>query len=84
MLQGLPPYLPGLFVEGSSTPSAATRGTLPVIWSDNAGFLERFETLTAEVDQLVAVAGDGRGELGSQVARVGEACSACHNTYRAR
>ena len=84
MLQGLPAYLPELFIEGSSNAERNDTRALPVIWSDHAGFVEKHEGLLAEIDALVAVAGDGHGALAPQVAATGQACSACHDNYRAR
>lgn len=84
MLQGLPPYLPGLFIEGSSNAERSDTAALPVIWSDNAGFLERYNTLVAEIGQLAAVAADGQPALAAQAARTAEACSGCHRNFRAR
>jgi cytochrome c556 len=84
MLQGLPAYLPELFIEGSSNGERNDTRALPVIWSDNAGFIEKYEGLLGEIDALVAVAGDGHGAMAPQVAATGQACSACHDNYRAR
>ncbi|MEO1067061.1 MAG: cytochrome c, partial [Pseudomonadota bacterium] len=35
------------------------------------------------VDNLVQVAGTGKGALGPAVGQVGQTCGACHKAYRA-
>jgi len=84
MLEGLPQYLPELFIEASSTAERNDTRALPVIWEDFDGFVEKYEALIGEIETLVAVAGDGHGALAPQVVATGEACGACHDTYRAR
>jgi cytochrome c556 len=58
---------------------------LPVIWTDMAGFQNRANDLADAADKLAqfAKAGDADG-VAAQVKVVGDACTACHRTYRAR
>jgi cytochrome c556 len=84
MLQGLPAYLPELFIQGSSNAERDDTRALPVIWSDSAGFAEKHEALAVEIATLAAVAGDGHAAMAPQVVATGQACSACHDNYRAR
>lgn len=84
MLEGLPHYLPELFIEASSTAERNDTRALPVIWEDFDGFVEKHEAMVGEIEALVAVAGDGHGALAPQVVATGESCSACHDNFRAR
>ena len=84
LLDELVPFLmPELFVEGSSNAERDDTRALPVIWDDFDGFVERREALAEAVTELVAVAGDGHGEMTPAVVRTGEACGACHDDFRA-
>jgi cytochrome c556 len=58
---------------------------LPAVWSDPAGFQKAADTFVDAADKLavLAKAGDADG-VASQVKIVGEACGACHRTYRER
>jgi cytochrome c556 len=58
---------------------------LPAVWTDMAGFQKAANELATEADKLaqLASAGDADG-VAAQVKVVGDACSACHRTYRAR
>jgi cytochrome c556 len=58
---------------------------LPAVWTDMAGFHKAANDLATEADKLaqLASAGDTDG-VAAQVKVVGDACSACHRTYRAR
>ena len=84
MLEGLPQYLPELFIEASSNAERNDTRALPVIWEDFDGFVEKHEAMVGEIEALVAVAGDGHGALAPQVVATGESCSACHDNFRAR
>jgi cytochrome c556 len=58
---------------------------LPTVWSDPEGFHKAaadFVTAAEKLSQL-AKAGDAEG-VEAQVKVVGDACSACHRTYRQR
>ena len=58
---------------------------LPAIWTDFADFQSRANDLAAAADKLaeLAKAGDSDAVV-VQVKVVGDACTACHRTYRAR
>jgi len=58
---------------------------LPVVWSDMAGFQKSANDMADASTKLaeLAKAGDADGVAG-QVKVVGDACGACHRTYRAR
>ena len=74
---------PSQFPPGSDT--GHNTKALPTVWSDNAGFVKAANVLADAADKLalLAKAGDAAG-VASQVKVVGDACGACHKTYRAR
>ncbi len=74
---------PSQFPPGSD--AGHNTKALPAVWSDPAGFRKAADTLADAADKLaqLAKAGDADG-VASQVKVVGDACGACHKTYRAR
>jgi len=74
---------PSQFPPGSDT--GHDTKALPTVWSDPAGFRKAADTLIEAADKLaqLAKAGDADG-VASQVKVVGDACGACHRTYRAK
>lgn len=73
--------MPSLFPEGSET--GGDTSAAPSIWSDRAGFEQRF----ADWGAAAAGAVDGVTDLESFGAAFGplaNACSACHQDYRVR
>ena len=69
-------------------PAGSDQGTtkaLPAVWSDPAGFKKVAEDFVEAATKLstLAKAGDADG-VAAQVKVVGDACGACHKTYRAR
>ena len=73
-----------LFPAGSDQGTPPTKA-LPAVWSDMAGFKKDADTMAEAADKLalLAKAGDADG-VAAQVKVVGDACAACHKTYRAR
>jgi cytochrome c556 len=73
---------PTTFPAGSD--KAPTKALSPV-WSDPAGFHKAADDFVAAADKLtqLAKAGDAEG-VEAQVKVVGDACAACHRTYRQR
>ena len=73
---------PTTFPAGSDKPP--TRA-LPPVWSDPEGFHKAADNFVAAAEKLtqLAKAGDAEG-VAAQVKVVGDACSACHRTYRRR
>jgi cytochrome c556 len=58
---------------------------LPAVWSDPAGFQKAANVLADASDKLAVLAKSGDADgVASQVKVVGEACGACHRTYRER
>jgi len=74
---------PSQFPPGSDT--GHDTKALPAVWSDSAGFQKAADNFVDAADKLaqLARAGDADG-VASQVKVVGDACGACHKTYRAR
>ncbi len=74
--------IPSLFPAGSGTGDTKA---LPEIWSDNAGFQKAAATLGDTATQLAkaANAGDAAG-VDAAIKAVGDACGACHRSFRAR
>jgi cytochrome c556 len=73
---------PGLFPPGSDKGDTKA---LPAVWTDPAGFHKAAEDFVAAASKLseLAKAGDADG-VAAQIKPVGDACGACHRTYRAR
>lgn len=74
---------PSQFPPGSDT--GHNTKALPAVWSDPAGFQKAADNMAVASDKLaeLAKAGDTAG-VTAQVKVVGDACTACHKTYRAR
>ena len=73
--------LPGSFPDGSGLPASRARAE---IWQNRADFEARagaFQSATAALAQA-AQAGDAAG-FKAAYQTVGQACSACHDSYRA-
>ena len=74
---------PGLFAEG--TEKGHDTKALPVIWSDRAGFDKAAANFADAAQNLskAAASGDQAG-FAAAFQATGQACGACHRTYRAR
>lgn len=72
------------FIEGTSNAElgAETRA-LPVIWTDRAGFDEKFAGLQKATEGIPQAVAGGQGNVGPVVQALGAACKACHDTFRA-
>jgi cytochrome c556 len=75
--------IPLVFPKGSET--GHDTKAKPEIWSDSAGFAKDAEDLATAAQKLTDLikAGDSAGAT-DQVKVVGNACGACHRTYRVR
>jgi len=83
-IHALSANLPGLFPNGTD-PSKVTTAALPAIWSEPAKFVAAAKTLERESARLAELARKGDAvAFDAQFARVGDACSACHKTFRER
>jgi cytochrome c556 len=74
---------PSTFPPGSDTGNNTK--ALPAVWSDMTGFQKDANDMADAADKLAmqAKAGDADG-VAAQIKTVGEACGACHRTYRAK
>jgi cytochrome c556 len=78
-LRQFPTQFPKGTEEGHNTKA------LPAIWSDPAGFQKAVEDLADAATKLAELAKAGDADaVAAQVKVVGDACAACHRTYRAR
>jgi cytochrome c556 len=72
----------------STFPAGSDKGptkALPAVWSDPAGFHKAADNFIAAAEKLMQLAKSGDAEaVAAQVKEVGDACSACHRTYRQR
>jgi cytochrome c556 len=58
---------------------------LPAIWSDMAGFKKAADDMADAADKLAVAAKANDAEaVATQVKAVGDACGACHRTFRAK
>jgi len=74
---------PTLFPKGSDT--GHDTKALPAVWSDMAGFQKAAGDLADASTKLAELAKAGDADaVAAQVKVVGDACGACHRTYRAR
>ncbi len=69
-------------------PAGSDKGptkALPAVWSDPTGFRKAASDFVETAEKLtqLAKAGDAEG-VAAQVKVVGDACAACHRTYRQR
>ncbi|ETX16470.1 cytochrome C [Roseivivax halodurans JCM 10272] len=72
-----------LFPEGSSSEALEGTRALPAIWDNTDDLLAKWSAFGEAAGGLQQVAGDGREALGPALGPVGDACSACHDEYRA-
>lgn len=73
---------PSLFVEGSAAGQAEDSAALPVIWTDSAGFAEKFAALGQAATGASEAVKGGQANVGPVVQALGGACKACHDVYR--
>jgi cytochrome c556 len=74
---------PTLFPKGSD--QGHNTKALPEIWTDMAGFEKDANELADAADKLAVLAKAGDTDaVVAQIKVVGDACAACHKTFRAR
>ena len=68
--------------EGSE--AGANEGTRakPEIWSNSAGFQEKWAAFAPAAVQMQAAAGQGAAEIGAAIGAVGGTCKGCHDDFR--
>ncbi len=69
-------------------PAGSDKGptkALPTVWSDPTGFHKAADDLVVAAEKLAQLAKAGEADaVTAQVKVVGDACAACHRTYRQR
>lgn len=76
--------LPGLFVPGSAQGEADDSAARPEIWTDMDGFQSRFQGLVEAASGASEAVKGGQANVGPVVGKLGAACKACHDDYRAK
>lgn len=71
-----------LWPEGSDNGAHPTTRAAAPIWSDAAGFEEKFGAFTTATAAAVDGVGDGLDGLRASLGAVGGTCKGCHQTYR--
>ncbi|WP_134726992.1 c-type cytochrome [Paracoccus luteus] len=78
-------HAPVHFAQGTSTDDLGDQtAARPEIWTDSAGFAEKFAGLAAAAAPLPEALAGGQDSLGPVVQSLGGACKACHDGYRAK
>lgn len=72
-----------IWAKGSGRPDAENTRALAVIWETPDDFAAKVDGLRSATVQMAAAAGTNLDALRAAMGGVGQACSACHQTYRA-
>lgn len=79
---------PTRFPAGTDVPQGTNPGqtrALPVIWTDNAGFVQANTNMLTQITALRAAAtGGDPTAFAAAFQQTGATCGTCHRTYRAR
>lgn len=74
-----------LYAEGTSNADMpGNTRSLPIIWEDWDGYLEREAEFDAAAATMAEAAGDGLQSLQGAMGTLGGSCRACHQDYRAK
>ena len=76
-------HQPQAWAPGSDNSAVEGTRALPAIWQNFPDVGEKSAELLAAAEAMQAVAGDGRQAVGGAIGRLGRACGACHDDYRA-
>ncbi len=75
----------GAWIPGTSkTDMPGKTRAKTAIWEDGSKFGPTFGEYVANVNNLVAQAGEGQEALAAAVSEVGKSCGACHKAFRAK
>lgn len=80
VISALATAIPEGFPEGSGTENSKA---LPDIWEDFAGFEENANDLHVAASELASAEDVSADNLGGYVQKIGGACGACHDDFRA-
>lgn len=75
-------HLATLFPEGSDGGMNDGTTAKDTIFSDTAGFEEKWAALGMAAEKAAAEAGNGKDALGPVMGALGGTCKGCHETYR--
>jgi len=76
--------IPSLFPKGSEKGSTPTKA-LPAIWSDPTEFKKSADDYGAAAQKLADAAKAGDADaVATATKAVGDTCTACHNSFRAK
>jgi cytochrome c556 len=71
------------WAQGSDNENYADKTrALPKVWTTYPEIADYGKKFAMAVNELAAVAGDGRDALKSKIGAVGKACKACHDEFR--
>lgn len=76
-------HQPQAWAPGSDNSAVEGTRALPALWQNFPDVGEKSAELLAAAEAMQAVAGDGRQAVGGAIGRLGRACGACHDDYRA-
>lgn len=85
-IEALTGYDPSMhFLEGTSASDLSGRtAARPEIWTDNAGFLDKYAGLQKAVEGAPDAVRGGQANVAATVQKIGTACKACHDNYRVK
>jgi len=72
-----------MWTEGTDNMSIDGTRAQPVIWEQMDDFNSKWEDLGTAATEMASAAGTGQEALAPMLGKVGGACKACHDTYRA-
>lgn len=85
LIEALANEIPGWFPPETGPQPGVRTEALPAIWQQSPLFKQRAAALAGAARGLAAAAGSGNvGAVHALATNVGEACRACHDTFRQR
>ncbi len=76
-------HQPTLWPEGSDNMSIDGTRAQPNIWENLGDVLSKWDALGVAAKEMQVAAGTGQEAIGPALGKLGGACKACHDTYRA-
>ncbi|WP_121631539.1 c-type cytochrome [Tropicibacter alexandrii] len=72
-----------LFTEGTDSMSIDGTRAMPAIWENMDDFASKWGDLGTAAAEMQTAAATGKEAIGPALGKIGGACKACHDTYRA-
>lgn len=72
-----------LFPEGTDSMSLDGTRAMPAIWENMDDFASKWSDLGTAAAEMQTAAATGKDAIGPALGKIGGACKACHDTYRA-